>query len=94
MALVTLPDLRQRVQTFAFLTLPSSSILTVWIFAFHFLLVCLFEWDTLFPETCPFPQISHFLDIWCTSLQYDNAFAFHFTHSNRRSCPHQPPLEH
>lgn len=38
--------------------------------AFHFLLVCLFEWDTLFPETWPLPQISHFLDIYRTSFKY------------------------
>lgn len=42
---------------------PFSSTLIVWIFTFHFLLVCLLEWLTLFPETWPLPQISHFFDI-------------------------------
>ena len=42
-ARLTLPDLRQLVHTDAFLTLPLSLILTVWILAFHFLLVWIFE---------------------------------------------------
>lgn len=62
-ALVILLDLMHLVQTLALLTLPFSTILTVWIFAFHFLLLCLLEWLTWLPETCPFPQTSHFLDI-------------------------------
>lgn len=55
------------VQTFALLTVPLSMIRTDWIFAFHFLLLCLLEWLTWLPDTCPFPQISHFLDIYYTS---------------------------
>ncbi len=39
----TLPDLRQLVHTEAFLTLPLSLILTVWILAFHFLFVWMLE---------------------------------------------------
>ena len=42
-ARLTLPDLRQLVHTDAFLTLPLSLILTVWILAFHFLLVWILE---------------------------------------------------
>ena len=71
MARFTLFDLRHFVQTLALLTVPfSSAILTVWILAFHFLFVCLLEWDTAFPDTCPLPQISHFLDIYRTSSWY------------------------
>ena len=33
-------------------------------FGFHFLLVWMFEWLTVLPETWPLPQISHFFDIW------------------------------
>jgi hypothetical protein len=51
------------VHTFMRLTPPFSRTLTVWMFAFHFLLVCLVEWDTVLPEIWPFPQIEHFLDI-------------------------------
>ena len=74
-ARLTFPALRHFVQTFAFLIVPLSSILTVWILAFHFLLECLFEWETLFPETWPFPQTSHFLDISTTSYFCD--FRYH-----------------
>ncbi len=71
MARFTLFDLIHFVHTLAFLTVPfSSAILTVWILAFHFLFVCLLEWETAFPETCPLPQISHFLDIYRTSSWY------------------------
>ena len=42
-ARLTLPDLRQLVHTDAFLTLPLSLILTVWMLAFHFLLVWILE---------------------------------------------------
>ena len=42
-ARLTLPDLRQLVHTEAFLTLPLSLILTVWILAFHFLFVWMLE---------------------------------------------------
>jgi hypothetical protein len=63
MARFTLSDLKQRTHTFALLTVPPSTILTDWMFAFHFRRVCLLEWDTLFPETWPLPQISHLLDI-------------------------------
>jgi hypothetical protein len=69
MALVTLPERMHLVQTFALLTVPLSLTLTVWIFAFHFLLVCLFEWDTLLPETWPLPQTEHLLDIMRTSFK-------------------------
>lgn len=63
MARVTFPERMHLVHTFALLILPSSLILTVWILAFHFLFECLLEWETLLPETCPLPQISHFLDM-------------------------------
>ena len=92
MARLILLDLMHLVHTLALLTVPLSLILTVWMFAFHFLLVCLFEWDTLFPETCPFPQISHFLDIYRTSFNiikhvafFQNIFnIFLFVQSNKR----------
>jgi hypothetical protein len=63
-ALVTLPERMQLVQTFFLTTVPFSSTLTLWMLAFHFLLVCLLEWETLLPDTWPLPQISHFLDIF------------------------------
>jgi len=50
MARVTFPDLRQAVQTFSRFTEPFSLTRTDWMFAFHFLLVCRLEWDTLLPE--------------------------------------------
>ena len=69
MARFTLLDLMHLVHTFALLTVPfSSATLTVWMLAFHFLLVWRLEWDTVLPETWPLPQISHFLDIFCTSF--------------------------
>lgn len=54
----------QLVQTFFLTTVPFSSTLTLWMLAFHFLLVCLLEWETLLPDTWPLPQISHFLDMF------------------------------
>jgi hypothetical protein len=45
------PERRHPVQTFRFVTVPFSSTLTVWIFAFHFRLVCLLECETLLPDT-------------------------------------------
>jgi hypothetical protein len=42
-ARVILPDLMQLVQTFLRTTVPSSTTLTDWIFAFHFLLVLRLE---------------------------------------------------
>jgi hypothetical protein len=60
---VTLPERMQLVQTLIRFGVPPSLILTVWIFTFHFLLVWRFEWETLFPDACPFPHIAHFLDI-------------------------------
>jgi preprotein translocase subunit SecE len=50
MARVTFPERRQPVQTFRFVTVPFSFTLTVWIFAFHFRLVCLLECETLLPD--------------------------------------------
>ena len=70
MARLILLDLMHLVHTLALLTVPLSLILTDWIFAFHFLLVCLLEWETVLPETCPFPHTSHFLDIYRTSFKY------------------------
>lgn len=68
MARFTLFDLRHFVHTLALLTVPfPSAILTDWILTFHFLFVCLLEWDTAFPDTCPLPHTSHFLDIYRTS---------------------------
>ena len=92
MARFTLLDLMHLVHTFALLTVPfSSATLTVWILAFHFLLVCLLEWDTAFPDTCPLPQISHFLDIYRTSFDifkrialFQNLIRVIFLNSNNR----------
>jgi preprotein translocase subunit SecE len=50
-ARVTFPERKHLVQTFFLLTVPFSLTLTVWMFAFHFRLVCLLEWETLLPET-------------------------------------------
>ena len=68
MARLTFPERIHLVHTFFLLTVPFSLVFTVCIFAFHFLLVCLLEWETLFPEVCPFPHTEHFLDILFTSL--------------------------
>ncbi len=55
------------VHTLARLTLPLSSMRIFWILAFHFRLVRLTECETLLPDVCPLPHISHLLDI-CRSL--------------------------
>ena len=54
----------QRVQTFILLVLPPEvAILTIFKLGSQRLLVLLCAWDTLFPVTGPFPQISHTLAI-------------------------------
>lgn len=39
---------------------PFTTALTLLILGFHVLLVFLWEWDTLLPNTTPFPQTLHF----------------------------------
>src|SRR5256885_12895435 len=53
----TLPALRQRVQTFTFVILPSTRVRTTWRFGFHVRRVLLFAWDTLLPNATPLSQL-------------------------------------
>src|SRR5439155_26458074 len=52
----TFPALRQRVQTFTFVILPSTSVRTTWRFGFHVRRVRLFACDTLLPKATPLSQ--------------------------------------
>src|SRR5258705_13942430 len=52
----TLPALRQRVQTFTLVTLPSTSVRTTWRFGFHVRRVLLFACETLLPNATPLSQ--------------------------------------
>jgi hypothetical protein len=59
-ALCTLPDRKQRLQTYIFLTVPSAITLTRCTFGFHWRLVLIWEWLYFLPKVTLFPQISHF----------------------------------
>ena len=59
-ALVTLFERRQLVQTFTLLGVPLTIALTFLMLGFHVLLDLLWEWDTVIPNATPLPQISHF----------------------------------
>src|SRR6476469_3761024 len=52
----TLPALRQRVQTFTFVILPSTRVRTTCRFGFHVRRVLLFAWETLLPNATPLSQ--------------------------------------
>lgn len=56
----TLPERRQRVQTFTRLGVPFTIARTLLMFGFQVRLERLCEWLTLIPKDTPFPQISHF----------------------------------
>ena len=58
-ALVTLPERKQRVQAYTRFGVPLTSAFTRLIFGFQVLLVRLWEWETLMPKDTSFPQISH-----------------------------------
>lgn len=60
MALVTLPERRQRVQTLMCVGVPLTIAFTRLTLGFQDLFVLLWEWDSLMPNVTPFPQISHF----------------------------------
>src|SRR3979411_1420760 len=57
----TLPALRQRVQTFTFVILPSTRVRTTWRFGVHVRRVLLFAWDTLLPNATPLSQLKQLL---------------------------------
>ena len=59
----TLPDRKQRVQTFIRLTAPFTTARTCCKFGYQRRLVLLLAWLTLWPTCGPFPQISQRLDI-------------------------------
>src|ERR1700738_1669348 len=52
----TFPALRQRVQHFTFVILPSTSVRTTFRFGFHVRRVLLFAWETLLPKATPLSQ--------------------------------------
>ena len=56
----TLPERRQRVQTFTRFGVPFTIARTLLMFGFQVRLERLCEWLTLIPKDTPFPQISHF----------------------------------
>ncbi len=63
MALVTLPALRQRVQTYARTGEPFTNTRIFWRFASKRRLVATIECDRLFPNEGPLPQTEQTLDI-------------------------------
>ena len=56
----TLPERRQRVQTFIFVGLPSTTTCTLWIFGAQPRLVLRCEWLTRLPDMTPFLQTSQY----------------------------------
>ena len=60
LALVTLPERRQRVQAYTWQGLPSTTAFTRFTLGFQVRLERRWEWDTLIPKTMPLPQKSHF----------------------------------
>ena len=66
-ALVTLPDRKQRVQTLIRRGEPFTIAFTFFTFGFQVLLVLLCEWDTRMPKAISLLQISHLTRV-CTSL--------------------------
>ena len=68
-ALVTLPLLRQREQTYTCFTVPLRLAFTLLMLGFQLLLVFLCEWETLQPNVTPFPQTEHFA-IYSTSTRF------------------------
>jgi hypothetical protein len=59
-ALVTLPERRQREQTFTVFGVPFTTALTLLMLGFQVLLVLRLEWETARPKLTAFPQILHF----------------------------------
>ena len=66
LALVTLPERRQRVQAYTWQGLPSTTAFTRFTLGFQVRFARRWEWETLIPKATPFPQKSHFA-IFCTS---------------------------
>lgn len=62
-ALVTAPDLMQRVQTLTVRTVPLLIALTFCRFGYQVVRDLLLAWLTLFPVLGPLPQTSHLLDM-------------------------------
>ena len=58
---LTLPDLRQRVQTFILIGRPLTVTCTVCMFGAQLRLVLRFEWLTRLPDIVPFLQTSQYL---------------------------------
>jgi hypothetical protein len=56
-----LPERRHRVQTYSRLGVPSTKILIFCRLGFHILLLCLFECETVLPETTLFLHTKHSL---------------------------------
>jgi len=54
-------------ETLIFCFLPSTMMVVVCILTFHFLQVCLIEWETFLPDIGFFPVTGHVLDITVTS---------------------------
>ena len=63
-ARVTLPERRQRVQTFTRFTSPSTIARTVCTLGFQAALVWRLEWLTLLPDMMPLPHTSQICAIW------------------------------
>lgn len=64
LCLMTLPALRHEVQTTIRLGTPLTSAWTLWRFGTQRLLVVLWAWETLFPETGFLPQIEQTFAIY------------------------------
>ena len=82
-ALVTLPERRQRVQTFTWTGVPFTTALTRRTLGFQARLDLLWECESWIPKATPFPQISHFaiplhlLEVFVTKrheIYYHNFF--------------------
>jgi hypothetical protein len=81
----TFCERRHRVQTFTRFGLPSITTRIVLRFGRNMRLVFRFEWLTVFPETGPFPQISHLYDMTASSLRPAGAFITRTSYFTERS---------
>jgi len=69
-ARLTLPERKQRVQTFIRFTSPLTTARTRWILGFQVRFVFKWEWLTFIPANSPFAQISQTFAMRYTSLKH------------------------
>ena len=83
MARVTLPERKQRVQTLIRRGEPFTIAFTFLTLGFQFLLVRLWEWETVIPKAISLLQISH-LAMVCTSFFVDGSVIKNITDRNSK----------